>query len=188
MAIRAKAVYSAQFALAAVGQTLTAALARSEQNQNETKALQNTVNKIANNQANCRIFKLALLDRLIRVRSFILFDFLSYTQAYAYYALDMKPTIVLDPLKDMDDFLTDAATLQKKVANAKATINAQARKFHITDADGDQTISLNQDWQSTLKQQRIMSLNVLPTGGMFDDKARIRIVKFWLFLEGAIRE
>lgn len=185
LVVRAKALFAAQYAVTVTGQAYCAALSQVALNKKQTDDWQHAIDKLGQSEDNYRIFRLAMLDKLVQTRSWVLFDFRNYVSAYCFYSLDSNAPITLDALKDMGDWLSDAATLQSKIATAKQNIRAQERRFTITDNDTAMAMVLSPTWKDNLKSSRTFVFSITPTSGIFSNRARVRISSFQLFLEGA---
>src|SRR5690606_20030893 len=99
---------------------------------------------------------------------------------------DAEHPIVLDPMKDVASFFTDAATLQALSSQVSAYVRAQERTFHFSSQNpgGDNALVLPDGFLDSLKGSRTASFTLNCENHVFRNYGRLRASRARIYLEG----
>jgi hypothetical protein len=192
MVIRGKAIFAAQTALTSASDAyLTVSQQRISQ-QNHTNRLRKAIPQIQGSNETLTIIKIALAERLLAVRSWIVLDFRQYVASYAWDCLNDTQPIVVDPMKDIASFRNDAATLQALAAQVPPIVRAQKRIFHLFSNKNTDTLDTStksgmvhsEDFLDVLKDSRTASFMLDCENPMFQKYGRLRVRVARIYLEG----
>lgn len=187
MVIRGKAIFVAQTAFKTAGDTYLTVVQQSLAQQKHTNRLRKAIPQIHGDDRMFGIIKLAMAERLLSLRTWIYLDFRQYLAAYAWNTLDAECPVVLDPMKDVASFLTDAATLQALSSQVSAYVRAQERTFHFSSQNpgGNNALVQPDGFLDSLKGSRTASFTLNCESRVFRNYGRLRVSRARIFLEGA---
>lgn len=205
MVIRGKAIFTAQTALISASGAYLTVMQQSIAQQKHTDRLRKAIPQIQGNEKAFGIIKLAMAERLLALRSWIVLDFRQYLAAYAWNCLDARRPIVLDPMKDIASFLNDAATLQAASAQVYANVRAQTRVFYLSSGQvkkalngnaasngndsvvnekvGNSVFLQSEDLLESLRNYRTASFALDCENPIFQNYGRLRVRKARIFLQ-----
>ncbi len=192
MVIRGKAIFTAQTALTSASDAYLTVTQQRISQQNHTNRLRKAIPQIQGNDETLNIIKIALAERVLAVRSWIVLDFRQYVASYAWDCLNATQPIVVDPMKDIASFRNDAATLQALAAQVPPTVRAQRRLFYFTSnkttgasvTGSESAMAHSDDFLDVLKDSRTASFTLDCENHMFQKYGRLRVRTARLYLEG----
>lgn len=182
MVVRAKAVLAAQTAVAVTGDAYIVTVTQQLASSRQTERLRNAISSISGNPRAFSIFKLNMLDRLVAGRAWISLDFKQYLAALDWFALKQTNVVRVDPMKQIEVFTSDAATLQATAAQTRASLRSQVKKFKFTSSGS--AITVADDWKNVLRSSKRLNFSLDVTNPSFSSFYRIRMLGFRLFLDG----
>ena len=192
MVIRGEAIFAAQTALTSASDAyLTVAQQRMSQ-QSHTNRLRKAISQVQGNDETLKIIKIALAERVLAVRSWIVLDFRQYVTSYAWDRLEATQPILVDPMKDIASFRNDAAILQALAAQIAPIVCAQKRVFYFTSSRTSESSAVIRknamvhasDFLDVLKDTRTTSFTLDCEHPMFQKYGRLRVRVARLYLEG----
>lgn len=172
LCILAKAILAAQAAVTQTSDEYLKTLTHVIDSERQTQRLQAAIDHLEGDPKIFKIYKEALLSRLLAIRTWVDLDFYSYVSAYMYYSLDKISPIQLDPIKPIVYYNSDAALLQAAVVQSEDKARAQLRSFVLSSADGH----LGSSWSTDLPSKRSFSFALNPQDSTFDYFCRVRVL------------
>lgn len=192
MVIRGKAIFAAQTALTSASDAYLTVTQQRISQQNHTNRLRKAIPQIQGSNEALGIIKIALAERVLAVRSWIVLDFRQYVASYAWDCLNDTQPIVVDPMKDIASFRNDAATLQALAAQVPPIVHAQKRIFYLSSSEktGSSVTSNksgmihSKELLAVLKDSRTASFTLDCENPVFQKYGRIRVRIARIYLEG----
>lgn len=186
MVVRGKAVFAAQSAITAASDEYLTAIQQSINQDNHTKRLRNAIPQIPGNETTFKIVKVALAERILAVRNWVVLDFRQYVASYAWNCLENDQPITIDPLKDFASFKNDAATLQALAAQIGPRVRAQRRLFKFSSEHDLPTVTnfnVTTSEGSATTTHYIMTFTLDPENPVFQKFGRIRLRAARVYLD-----
>ncbi|KAH8728114.1 hypothetical protein GQ44DRAFT_724647 [Phaeosphaeriaceae sp. PMI808] len=128
------------------------------------------------------LLRRAMFDRVLAIRGYVYQDFQTYKLAYNYHTLSTVSILKLSPVKPVNDYLQDAATLQGAVVAYGSRALIQSRKFTLRSLCGfEDSAALG----AALSKDGTVSFTVDPQDSIWRGFGRIRMSSARCYLIGA---